>query len=404
MTDDKPRDGSADANASEAPDSSELPTAATAEQAPLGPSAESESTGSDAALPEDATSDEAGMVEQDAEPDAARTSSDPKPKGRVLAALALVFALLAACGVGYLYYLLVYLNPLGEAEASSSELATKYDVLQQKLGTDLAALEQANEQKLAEAQRAQEARLASNEKAVVKSLQEALETAPPSEKEWKLAEAQYMLRIANHRVLMEQDSIGALRLLEAADQIMAELDDFALHQVRARLADEIIALRQVRRDDLQGVYLQIEAIKSQIDTLPFATPEYLQSAPVADPDQSVWQTLYQEFKQFVRVRTIAGDESIKPLLAPEEERFVELNLRLSLEQAQLAALRRQQAVFEHSLQSVEQWLRSYLDPNDPRVTALIEATQELLKIELARPLPDISGSLNELNNALRVDS
>ena len=86
-----------------------------------------------------------------------------------------------------------------------------------------------------------------------------------------------MLRIANHRVLMEQDANGALTLLLAADQILAELDDFALHAVRARLADEVIALRSVPRDDLQGIYLRVEAMKSLLDDLHFAGPKCIRS-------------------------------------------------------------------------------------------------------------------------------
>ena len=204
------------------------------------------------------------------------------------------------------------------------------------------------------------------------------------------------MRIANHRVLMEQDSTGALGLLQAADQIMAELDDFALHQVRARLADEIIALRQVPRDDLQGIYLRLESIKSQLDTLPLPEPQYLQSEAAQTPEQSVWQTLAEELKQFVRVRSLSSEEALKPLLAPDEIRYLQLNLRLAMEQAQLAALKRQQDVYQQSLLNVRRWITDHADVADERAVVVLSSVDELLVIELGRPLPDISGSLNEL--------
>ncbi len=337
------------------------------------------------------------------EPGAAREAEAPAPvkaKGRGLAVLALFFALTAAGGVGYLYYELVYLAPLNAVTARSAELDVRYTSLETQLTAAMDEVAAASRQAVAELAETQEARLAENEAAVVKSLNEALVAAPPSQREWKLAEAEYLMRIANHRVLMEQDTAGALELLMAADRIIAELDDFALHQVRARLADEIIALEQVRRDDLQGIYLRLEALKSQLDTLPLVTPAYLEDArPEPDTEQTVWASLAEELKQFVRIRDLGEGEAIKPLLAPEEERYLELNLRLALEQAQLAVLKRQQTVFEQSLASVRDWFERYMEPGDERTQAVLETVDELLQIDLARPLPDISGSLNELLTA-----
>jgi len=349
--------------------------------------------------------------ETEAEPESVEepeTDTPPPPaakaKGRGLAFLALLFALAAAGGVGYLYYELVYLKPLAQIEQLDNEFDSRYSGLENQLSARIASLQESTESAIESVRGEQAERLASNEDAVLESLNEALNAAPPSQREWKLAEAEYLMRVANHRVLMEQDSNGALSLLQAADQIMAELDDFALYQVRARLADEIIALRQVPRDDLQGIYLRLEAIKSQIDALPLPEPAYVDARREETVQQSVWQTLADELKQFVRVRSISGEEALKPLLAPEEERYLELNLRLALEQAQLAALKRHQEVFEQSLLNVRSWLVDHTDTTDERTTALLGQVDELLIIELARPLPDVSGSLNELLSIRRSGS
>ena len=57
-----------------------------------------------------------------------------------------------------------------------------------------------------------------------------------------------------------QAARGSVGLLAAADQIMAELDDFSLHPVRAQLADEMLSLRALGETDLQGLFLRIEAL------------------------------------------------------------------------------------------------------------------------------------------------
>ena len=319
-----------------------------------------------------------------------------KPRGRILATFAFLFALAAVAGVGYLYYLLVYLQPMQGVLDQSDELSQQYAGLEDSLSRQMQDLRTQSSAAIDDASKEQAERMEKTQDAVIKSLNEAINAAPPSQREWKLAEAEYLLRIANHRALMAQDSVGALTLLQAADQIMAELDDFALYQVRARLADEIIALRQVPRDDLQGIYLTIEALKSQLNDLPLPTPAFLQVASPEVVEQNVWQTLLEELKQFITIRNLDSDEALKPLLAPEEEAYLELNLRLALEQAQLATLKRQQEVYLQSLENVRKWFADYADMQDPRTEALLQSVDELLLVELARELPDISGSLNEL--------
>jgi uroporphyrin-3 C-methyltransferase len=323
-----------------------------------------------------------------------------KPKGRVLAASAFLFALAGLGGVGWLYYTLVYLDPLQQVIGQSATLRADNSAFREEFNSRLNEL-QSEAQTLAETTTANvTAIVADREQAVLKSLNEAISQAPPSAREWKLAEAEYLMRIANHRVLMEDDSAGAMRLLQSADAILAELDDFALHEVRARMADEILGLQQVRRDDLQGLYLRLEAVKSQIDELPVASPEYLQRTERTSSEKTVWQILAEEFGELVRIRSTA--ESVEPLLAPDEQRYLELNLRLSLEQAQLATLKRHQGVYEHSLSRVREWLPTYSDPKDERARAVLDSLDELLEVDLSRALPDISGSLRALT-ALRRD-
>ena len=328
----------------------------------------------------------------------------PKAKGRGLALLALLLALGAGGGVGYLYYMLVYSDPLAAVRAQTEKNDQRFTDLQLQVQGQLSSLGSDNIAALDALRSEYEERLAGTEAALVKSLNQALNAAPPSQREWKLAEAEYLMRIANHRVLMEQDSNGALNLLVAADQILADLDDFALHQVRARLADEIVALKQVRRDDLQGIYLRLEALKQGVSRLPLLTPKLPEPTIIGEVETTIWQDLGKQLKDLIVIRPVRPDEVVKPLLAPDEFRYLELNLRLSLEQAQLATLKRQQAVYEQSLSNLAAWLSAYANVEHEATTALLGEVAQLSTLELARPLPDVSGSLNELLSVARGDS
>ena len=350
--------------------------------------------------------------------DQAATGDEPpaRPRGgRVLGGLALLLALAAAGAAGYLYYQLIYLQRDQSAAVAAAvpeaASAAEFQALREELRRELSALDRrlstlrAGESAALEAM---EARQAEAREALARSLRAAIaeveEQGPPERSEWQLAEVRYLLRIANHRLLMERDVSGALRLLEAADTVLAELDDFGLHEVRARLADEIAALEGVSSTDLQGLFLRLESAKRDLDALPLRKPEFTAAessgaAAGAGGDAGAWAVLQRQLANLVRIKRLDGE--VKPLLAPEEAVYLELNLRLMLERAQLAALREEQLMYEESLLTALTWIERYLDADDPAVRRLRDELDTLTGVDLARPLPDISGSLEALRQATR---
>jgi uroporphyrin-3 C-methyltransferase len=321
----------------------------------------------------------------------------PRPRGgRVLAGLALLLALTALAGAGYLYYELIHRSEVrsvaDEVEALRTQVAQVDQRFEEMAERQQAALERFRER--------QQAARAATEKALRESLSEVARQAPPSTAEWRRAEAQYLLRIANHRLLMEGDVEGALSLLQATDSVLAELDDFALHGVRARLADEIAALEGVEGTDVQGLFLRLEAAKRNLDELPLRIPEYLQAElEIPPPADDFWSVLKRQLSGMLSFRRLDG--AVKPLLEPEEAVYLELNLRLMLERAQLAAVRREQMIFEESIATAVDWIQDYLDTSKPPVRRMLGELSALQDVDLARPLPDISGSLNALQDVLR---
>lgn len=325
-------------------------------------------------------------------------SQGVKPRGRFLSGLSFLLALTALLGGSYLYYLFIYLNPLAAIEQRINGLesagSSVADRLRQIQKEQPAALEsfQADQQR----------RLAEVESNLIDALNAVSSQAPPPPRVWKLAEAEYLLRIANHRLLMERDVTGALQLLRGADQILLEIDDFGFFEVRSQLADEILALGAVRDNDLQGIYLRLEAVKGEIVKLPLKVPEYLLASdeePETGDEVGFVAGLRAQFASYLRFRRLEGGQ--KPLLAPEEAVYLELNLRLMLERAQLAALRRQQVVFEQSIAAARDWIVEFLAADEEIAQRIVTELQELLEVELNLTLPDISGSLTALVAARR---
>ena len=195
----------------------------------------------------------AEVNDQAAEATVTEPQAAPKrAPGRMLAAFGFLFGLGALAAVGYLYFLLVYLDPSAQLARGLAQA----DGERATLGDDLRQLEERLRQleerlRLSDENRGQaqaefaaqvDERLAAADSALAERLNQVSQAAPPSEREWKLAEVEYLLRVANHRLLIEQDVATALGLLTAADGILEALDDVLLHPVRAALADETLAL------------------------------------------------------------------------------------------------------------------------------------------------------------------
>lgn len=347
--------------------------------------------------------------------------------------------LLGLCGLGlagYLYYVTQFQDPLApfekridelatRAEANSGQVMSQSEAIRQEIQAAISTQSQQQSQQ-ADALRselaAQQDNLEAAQAALAESLGETIVAQPPSDRDWKLAEVEYLLRIANHRLLMERDALTAGQLLTTADEILAEVGDFSLFDVRARLADEILSLKSMTGTDLQGLYLQVEALKNNIKTLPLRPPEYMEAnvAPGAALDsafdgdegaevavnaptdeQSVWQDLGGRLSAFFQYRQIDGNETRRPLLSPDEAIYLEMNLRLMLERTQLALMRRNQLVYQQSLATAEEWIDEYLDGEDRAVVQTRGQIAELLAVELELPIPDISGSLKALEAVSR---
>ena len=339
------------------------------------------------------------------------TPPPPQRPGRGLAALALLLALAAAVAAGYGVWRIEFANP---SEAQLTREATR---LQRAIDAARSAASDA----LSEQDAALSERLASQQRAldevraeVADALAARRHDEPPDARDWKLAEAEYLLRIANGRLLMERDVAAARQLLAAADALLAELDDFALHEVRAALAAELLALAQTPAANAQTLFLRLEAVKDGLAGLPTATPaSYSASAPAAAanppasedgdaaPPPTAWAMLRNRFAGLFEYRT-RERMAPRPLLRPDEALYLELNLRLALERAQLGALRSDATLYAKSLDSALGWLTEYVDMEDPRSQGIAAALKDAVGIDVNAALPDISGSLALLRKITRV--
>lgn len=224
---------------------------------------------------------------------------------------------------------------------------------------------------------------------------------------WLRAEAQYLLRLANQRLIMARDVESALALLGSADAILKELDDPSLYEVRAAVAAEQAALRAVPRVDVEGIYLRLSALIEQAGQLVIfqladveVQPE---SAAVADDWQTRLERGYEEaarkLSDYVVIRR--RDVPMQALMDPQWEGLVRQNLRMLLEQAQVALLSGNQTLYEESLERAQHWVAQFLESDAAAAQAMSREITQLSGQIVSTRLPDLTRSLHALDDAMR---
>ncbi len=218
--------------------------------------------------------------------------------------------------------------------------------------------------------------------------------------DWKLAEAEYLLRLANQRVLLDRNSGNAVALAQSVDEILRDLNDPDLFPVRKALATEMSELTLAGDIDREGVYLRLLALSEQIEKLPLIEPlgstEEIWPEDEPQENEGLWvktkrgfMNLLKKFSHHLRVRDHA--QPVPAILAPDNQIYLKQNMRLMLEQAQAALLREEAQVYQTSLQKAQEWMKTYFPLNTQSVAAQAELA-DLQNVIITQSLPNFSES------------
>ena len=288
-------------------------------------------------------------------------------------------------------------------EKQQQELATHNRYQIDQLRNELApALEQlkADNRELQQRLSAEE----ESQQALQQALSNLLKTRRHLRNDWLLAEADYLLRLASHRLLLARDSGSALAAMQAADERLHDMSDPAVIPVRKKLAEDINRLRAVPAIDIAGLSARLSALTESVDSLPLLD-EYIDTntdtdnKPENTPPEN-WQQLpkaiWADIRKLLVIRERHG--KVIPLLSPEQHFFLSENLKLQLEQARLALLNAEQAVYQERLQTASNWVGRFFKPDDPASQAMRSELQQLAAEKIKPALPDISASYRALQD------
>lgn len=350
------------------------------------------------------------------------TSADGEPAGEPLppavvrrsgtgiALLALLVALAAGAGAGYVWYeqqaqklVTARLGDLeNDVERSAKDVDRLLDAVDElarvdrELDDDVTSLTAQLDERFA----AVPERLAKLESTIAKvpGISQKARAA------WLRSEAEYFLRVANAQLNLAGNVGVSLRALELADEQLRDLADPALTPVRAAIANERAALKAVPQPDAEGIVLTLGSLARRLDTLPFADVapgSYRGESGAVDPAETGWRRAWRSIVDALRsiVSVKRDDEQIEPLLTGAQEAMLVRSLDADLQIARLAVIRNERELYRNSLDTVRNRLRAYFDMESPEVASALATLEELGEADLPEELPDISTSLRLLLNA-----
>lgn len=225
--------------------------------------------------------------------------------------------------------------------------------------------------------------------------------------DWLLAEAEYLLRLANQRLLTERQTASALALMTTADGMLRDLDDPALFPVRKALAADITKVRMAGVVDREGIYLRLDALIQAIPNLQSPMREQATSEADALPANLPWyqRLLENGWRALVKmsgiVRVERLDQPLAPVLLPSEQQLLQLNLRLALEQAQLALMREEQSLYDASIARARGWLTDSFIAG-AATTTFSQELAGLAEENINRPLPDAMAAVTALGHYINL--
>jgi uroporphyrin-3 C-methyltransferase len=220
-----------------------------------------------------------------------------------------------------------------------------------------------------------------------------------SRKDWRLAEAEHLVRLASLRLSALQDINSAQALVQGADEILREQDDPGSFAAREQLAKSLAALRSVEQPDRTGLFLQLAALRDQAAQLNALAPEYEDRGGsllglTSDSDNSSrWVQWWDKLSHYIRI-DFNADKNIRPLLAGQSLTQVRLALTLALEQAQWAALNGEPQVYSQALTEARSVLLSNFNQDNPQSKFLDERLQALITQPVSVMTPDLAQSLS----------
>lgn len=205
-----------------------------------------------------------------------------------------------------------------------------------------------------------------------------------------------LIQLAATQLHATQDLPATLELLNTAHSKIQALHDPQLDPLNSALEDDRQALEKVQPTNPQLAWQSIATLIDETqDLLPRHHRSSLETAPQSRPataSLTMWQTFVdhflQTFKDLIKIQR--HTKPVEPLLSETEQRLVQQQLRLFLEQLRLTTIMRNESLYTELIKDTQQWLDNYYDAADPKVLSLQQSLTTLKTVSLKSIYPPLT--------------
>ncbi|MDP2126487.1 MAG: uroporphyrinogen-III C-methyltransferase [Pseudohongiella sp.] len=265
--------------------------------------------------------------------------------------------------------------------------------------SELQTMEQQDEQRIQSLQQRIERQL-QDTRTLVTALQRQVAGLQQRDTRWVNAEAAYLMRLAEHKLVLEKNPQAALQLLRSVDVLLRDQLDPLAQTAQQNLAQDISAIQTVHIPDRFALAQRVTELASVLDNVSVTGARQAayqqgigranEQTPVVAQDQSWTAAVMNLFRSIFVWRQ--ADQNPLEFLPPDQEGLIKLQLRLQFEQARLAVIQADQRLFEDSLEQVAAGLQRYFMQESEVATQLHDDVQALATQSIQADLPDISAT------------
>lgn len=331
------------------------------------------------------------IIEEAREENAARVSSHRRPSG-IAGFLSFLALLLAGGGLAAGFYLYEKeIKPLGKLSGKVTELRQSF-ASKQALGDVQQQL-----QEIREGNQTLQSNLASaggDYLSLEASLDQLRQQAGLGQREWSLAEVEYLLNMARDRLQYMRDSKTAAAALRGALKRVDAMADPGLRPLHKQITDDLQSLEAYQPLRAEQVLQKLTAIASGLQPL----PELLQTNQPAQQSAKPLQEkglkeIWTSFKHALagRVRIVTHDEPLNALKQQGVASYKIDILNLRIEILRLALLQDDLPAFQRELKNLASWANSSLPQN--QAESVVSEVVALEQIQYP-PLPQIQANVS----------
>ena len=306
--------------------------------------------------------------------------------GKGLAALALLFSLVALGASGFLF-----VEGQNVLENARRDYATKLDKAALGESDNARRLNQSidTQQKLEQHFRLLDDSVRQTQAALVNT-QTQYQSLSNDRLQWLINETDYTLNATSQQILWHGNTPAVIDTLTALEQRLSAFDFPELLPLKKAISDDLQTLKARPAVNTVAVSLRLERLLTDTENLPLLMDRLFKEntpAPIELSEnqgvwyKNLWQTAKDNMGNLVQVRKIDNPDIMA--LSADQVYFVRKNIELRLLDARVALMQHQSAVYQDDLAAAITEINRHFDTNHPTVKAWLAEAEQLKNTDIS---------------------